>query len=123
MRDASEFGVMERQPSAGRRKLPHTAALDFSHEDYGQHQTLILNAGGGYYPLLAGMDRINVPLGDFVLTGKPVGAMGDGSTRTATTAAAGAARPVRFDIELLKDGTATVPGPWWARSDIEKAGG
>jgi hypothetical protein len=40
---------MERQPSAGRHKLLHTAALDFSHEDYGQYQHLILNAGGGYY--------------------------------------------------------------------------
>ena len=42
-------------------------------------QLLILNAGGGYYMLPAGMDRINVVPGEFVLTGEPVGAMGDGS--------------------------------------------
>ena len=29
--------------------------------------------------LLAGMDRINEVPGEFVLTGEPVGAMGDGS--------------------------------------------
>ena len=59
-------------------------------------QLLILNAGGGYYMLLAGMDRINVVPGEFVLTGEPVGAMGDGSTRMATAAAVGAAQPVLY---------------------------
>ena len=43
--------------------------------------------------LLAGMDRINVVRGEFVLTGEPVGAMSDGSTRMATAAAVGAAKP------------------------------
>jgi murein hydrolase activator len=73
--------------------------------------------------LLAVMDHINVVPGEFVLTGEPVGAMGDGSTRMATAAAVGAAQPVLFDIELRKDGTAIDPGPWWAKSDIEKARG
>jgi murein hydrolase activator len=85
-------------------------------------QLLIINAGGGYYVLLAGMDRINVSPGEFVLTGEPVGAMGDGTTRMATAAAVGAAEPVLY-IELRKDGTAIDPGPWWAKSDIEKARG
>src|SRR5207244_7220395 len=30
------------------------------------------NAGGGYHALLAGMERISVDLGQFVLTGEPV---------------------------------------------------
>ena len=85
-------------------------------------QLLIINAGGGYYLLLAGMDRINVASGQFVLSGEPVGAMGDGATRTAATTAVGAAQPVLY-IELRKDGTAIDPGPWWAKSDIEKARG
>jgi septal ring factor EnvC (AmiA/AmiB activator) len=85
-------------------------------------QLLIINAGGGYYVLLAGMDRINVLPGEFVLTGEPVGAMGDGTTRMATAAAVGAAEPVLY-IELRKDGTAIDPGPWWAKADIEKARG
>src|SRR5215470_15453816 len=45
--------------------------------NYGQ--LLILNAGGGYHVLLAGMERISVDLGQFVLTGEPVAVMGDGS--------------------------------------------
>src|SRR5262249_23312042 len=39
-------------------------------------QLLILNAGGGYHVLLAGMERISVDVGQFVLTGEPVAAMG-----------------------------------------------
>ncbi|MGB8429372.1 MAG: peptidoglycan DD-metalloendopeptidase family protein, partial [Pseudolabrys sp.] len=35
-------------------------------------QLLILNVGGGYHVLLAGMERISVDLGQFVLTGEPV---------------------------------------------------
>ena len=42
-------------------------------------QLLILNAGGGYHVLLAGMERISVDLGQFVLTGEPVAVMGSGS--------------------------------------------
>jgi murein hydrolase activator len=101
---------------------PADGSVVFSgrYRTYGQ--LLIINAGGGYYVLLAGMDRINVSPGEFVLTGEPVGAMGEGSTRMATAAAVGAAEPVLY-IELRKDGTAIDPGPWWAKSDIEKARG
>src|SRR6266849_1876485 len=45
--------------------------------NYGQ--LLILNAGGGYHVLLAGMERISVDLGQFVVTGEPVAVMGGGA--------------------------------------------
>ena len=54
--------------------------------NYGQ--VLILNAGGGYHVVLAGMDRISVNVGQFVLTGEPVAVMGGGSQRFAATASA-----------------------------------
>ena len=38
-------------------------------------QLLIINAGDGYHVLLAGMERIDVQLGQFVLAGEPVAAM------------------------------------------------
>ena len=85
-------------------------------------QLLILNAGGGYYMVLAGMDRINVSVGQFVLAGEPVAVMGDGSGRTAAAAAIGAAQPVLY-IEVRKNETAIDPGPWWSKSNIEKARG
>ena len=101
---------------------PADGAILFSGRYRSYGQLLIINAGGGYYVLLAGMDRINVTPGEFVLSGEPVGVMGDGSVRMAAAAAVGAAQPVLY-IELRKDGTAIDPGPWWAKSDIEKARG
>ena len=41
-------------------------------------QLLILNAGDGYYVVLAGMERISVDVGQFVLAGEPVAVMGGG---------------------------------------------
>jgi murein hydrolase activator len=119
---ATEKGVSLATPAAATVSAPADGAVLFAgaYRSYGQ--LLIIDAGGGYYVLLAGMDRINVQSGEFVLAGEPVGVMGDGSARMATAAAVGAGRPVLY-IELRKDGTAIDPGPWWAKSDIEKARG
>ena len=78
--------------------------------NYGQ--LLILNAGGGYHVLLAGMERISVDLGQFVLTGEPVAVMGD-DARSAVDKAGGASQPVLY-VEFRKDGVPVDPGPWWA---------
>jgi septal ring factor EnvC (AmiA/AmiB activator) len=82
-------------------------------------QLLILNAGGGYHILLAGMERISVDLGQFVLTGEPVAVMGAGSQITAPVAAG--TQPVLY-VEFRKDGTPVDPSPWWA-NDSEKVRG
>ena len=85
-------------------------------------QLLILNAGSGYYIVLAGMERINVDLGQFVLAGEPIAVMGDGSTKTAAAVALGAAQPVLY-VEFRKDGATIDPGPWWARPELQKVRG
>ena len=84
-------------------------------------QLLILNAGGGYHVLLAGMERISVDLGQFVLTGEPVAVMGDGSQASATVAT-GPKEPVLY-VEFRKDGTPIDPSPWWATNEGEKVRG
>jgi septal ring factor EnvC (AmiA/AmiB activator) len=84
-------------------------------------QLLILNAGGGYHVLLAGMERISVDLGQFVLTGEPVAVMG-GGPQSAAAVAIGSSQPVLY-IEFRKDGTPVDPGPWWAVTDNEKVRG
>jgi septal ring factor EnvC (AmiA/AmiB activator) len=84
-------------------------------------QLLILNVGGGYHVLLAGMDRISVDLGQFVLTGEPVAVMGNGS-QIAAVLATGSSQPVLY-VELRKDGTPVDPGPWWASGQGEKVRG
>jgi septal ring factor EnvC (AmiA/AmiB activator) len=84
-------------------------------------QLLILNVGGGYHVLLAGMDRISVDLGQFVLTGEPVAVMGTGS-HIAAILATGSSQPVLY-IEFRKDGVPVDPGPWWAAGEGEKVRG
>jgi septal ring factor EnvC (AmiA/AmiB activator) len=91
-----------------------------SFRNYGQ--LLILNAGSGYHVLLAGMDRISVDLGQFVVTGEPVAVMGGSGAGTAAALADGAGQPVLY-VEFRKDGTPVDPSPWWATRDGEKVRG
>ena len=87
--------------------------------NYGQ--VLILNAGGGYHVVLAGMDRISVNVGQFVLTGEPVAVMGGGS-QTPAASASNVDKPALY-VEFRKDGTPIDPNPWWAASKGEKVRG
>src|ERR1700722_4795256 len=84
-------------------------------------QLLILNAGGGYHVLIAGMERISVNIGQFVLTGEPVAPMGT-TSQVAAILATSASQPVLY-IEFRKDGTPIDPGPWWAANEGEKVRG
>lgn len=85
-------------------------------------QLLIINAGDGYHVLLAGMERIDVQLGQFVLAGEPVAVMASQQLASADAAAVGASEPVLY-IEFRKDGASIDPAPWWAASNVEKVGG
>ena len=82
---------------------------------------LIINGGGGYHVLLAGMERIDVEIGQSVLAGEPVGFMGarpaeNGGESPATD------RPVLY-VEFRRDGTPLDPSPWWAKARDEKVRG
>lgn len=85
-------------------------------------QLLILNTGDGYHVLLAGLDRIDAELGQFVLTGEPVGVMGATQWASASTFGLGSTQPILY-VEFRKDGRAIDPTPWWARTEEEKARG
>lgn len=82
---------------------------------------LILNTGGGYHIVLIGMEKVSVDVGQFVLTGEPVATM-PVSAGGAATAPDIAGRPSLY-VEFRKDGAPIDPGPWWAKSDNEKARG
>lgn len=94
------------------------------YRSYGQ--LLILNVGGGYHVLLAGMERITVDPGQFVLTGEPVATMGSGthvaSAAPGSSSVIGSPQPVLY-IEFRKDGTPIDSTPWWAATANEKVGG
>jgi septal ring factor EnvC (AmiA/AmiB activator) len=83
---------------------------------------LIINAGGGYYLLLAGMDQIHVDVGQFVLAGEPVATMGEGASALPAAGAIESAGPVLY-VEFRKDNGSIDPGPWWAKSQSEKVRG
>jgi septal ring factor EnvC (AmiA/AmiB activator) len=81
-------------------------------------QLLIINAGGGYHVLLAGMSRIDVSLGQFVLAGEPIAVMGNSATPGQGD---DTSRPVLY-IEFRKDGRPIDPDPWWAEASEKVQG-
>lgn len=82
-------------------------------------QLLIINAGGGYHVLLAGLSRIDVEPGQFVLAAEPVGTMGEAPP--SVQRGSEDAKPVLY-VEFRKDGRPIDPGPWWVK-DPEKVQG
>jgi septal ring factor EnvC (AmiA/AmiB activator) len=84
-------------------------------------QLLILNAGGGYHVLIAGMERISVNIGQFVLTGEPIATMGS-TSQVASILSTNASQPVLY-VEFRKDNTPIDSGPWWAANEGEKVRG
>lgn len=117
----------------------------------GYGHLLIINAGNGYHVVLAGMDRLSVEIGQFVLAGEPLGflgpvpvlveaeiakkaggATGEGgqsaSAAPNSTAAPnpasgfGVSRPALY-VEFRKDGSPVDPSPWWSSQLAEKARG
>lgn len=87
-------------------------------------QLLIINAGGGYHILMAGMEKITVDLGQFVLAGEPVAIMGGLARAASRDATPGTAsgQPQLY-VEFRKDGVSIDPAPWWAATDSRKVRG
>lgn len=79
--------------------------------NYGQ--ILILNPGDDYTILLAGLDDIDVDLGQFVLMGEPVGKMGSRTIGRTVTTTAGVSRPTLY-IEIRNQSGPIDPDGWWA---------
>ena len=117
----------------------------------GYGHLLIINAGNGYHVVLAGMDRLSVEIGQFVLAGEPLGflgttpalAQGEAAKKAGGTAGEGGqsaapapnstaapnpgsglgvSRPALY-VEFRKDGSPVDPSPWWSSQLAEKARG
>jgi septal ring factor EnvC (AmiA/AmiB activator) len=71
-------------------------------------KVLILEMGGGYDLVLAGLERIDVRPGDELLAGEPVGAMPRISAGT------------KLYFELRQNGKGVNPAPWM-EVDLRKA--
>ena len=71
-------------------------------------QLLIIDPGGGYHVVIAGMDRIDVAQNQSVLAGEPVATMG-AEMRSGETASV---RPILY-VEFRRDQQSIDPAPWW----------
>lgn len=76
----------------------------------GYGQILIIEHGGGYHTVLAGLDRVLVEVGQWLKAGEPIGRMG-ASGRTEDGTESG--RP-RLYVELRHDGEPVDPAPMLA---------
>lgn len=76
----------------------------------GYGRILIIDHGGGYYSVLAGLDRIEQGVGQWLVAGEPVGVMPQSGSRP------------RLYLELRDNGQSINPLPWLAIHD-EKVNG
>ncbi len=74
---------------------------------------VILNAGQDYTVLLAGLEKVDVRIGQFVMMGEPVGAMGSQTIGRTIATSAGVSRPTLY-IEMRKHNEPVDPTGWWA---------
>jgi septal ring factor EnvC (AmiA/AmiB activator) len=96
-------------PGSAQAVAPGDAEVVFAgpYQKFGQ--VLLLEIAGGYHLLLAGLDRIDVRIGDLVLAGEPVGVLPQGKT-------------ARLYLELRRNGERVDPGPWMS-TGLRKARG
>ncbi|MDX2257412.1 MAG: peptidoglycan DD-metalloendopeptidase family protein [Hyphomicrobiaceae bacterium] len=109
-------GIVYETRHAGHITSPCDGWVVYAGEFRSYGQLLIINAGGGYHVLLAGLSRIDVQPGQFVLSSEPVGIMAEAPQSLVKEP--GAARqqaaqaPVLY-VEFRKDGRPVDPTPWW----------
>ncbi|HWB44379.1 MAG TPA: peptidoglycan DD-metalloendopeptidase family protein [Hyphomicrobiaceae bacterium] len=102
--------VIETRPG-GQVVSPCDGWIVYAGEFRSYGQLLIINAGGGYHILLAGLSQIDVQLGQFVLAGEAVGVMSAAANSPQKPAQDSA--PVLY-VEFRKDQQSIDPEPWWA---------
>ncbi|MBN9317310.1 MAG: peptidoglycan DD-metalloendopeptidase family protein [Devosia sp.] len=88
--------------------------------NYGQ--IVILNAGQDYTLLLAGLAKVDVQLGQFVMMGEPVGTMGSQTIGRTVATSAGVSRPTLY-IEMRKNNEPVDPTGWWAPAAVPTQSG
>ncbi len=111
-------GISLQTRAAARITAPSDGWVVYAGEFRSYGQLLIINTGGGYHVLLAGMSRIDVSLGQFVLAGEPIAVMGNSAT---PSQGGDNSRPVLY-VEFRKDGRPIDPDPWWAEASEKVQG-
>ncbi len=100
-------------------RSPADAEVVFAGPFRSYGQLLILDAGGGYLLLMAGMKQIDVTLGQKLRAGEPLGMMGDTtSPGTALFTGLNESRAVLY-VEIRKNGEPADSSEWWIGSRKE----
>ena len=81
---------------------------------------VILDVGGGYHILLAGMEQVDISLGQEILLGEPIGAMGSRRFASISSQGTGLSQPLLY-IEFWHNDKPIDSSPWWTTS-ISKGG-
>ena len=106
-------GVMIATRAGAQVTTPADGKVEFAGPFRSYGQVVILNPGGGYRLLLAGMDKVTADVGEFLRAGEPVGEMGTGpASVTLFGEVVQNGRPVLY-IEFRNSTEAIDSGPWW----------
>lgn len=108
---ASSKGITIGTRSAAQVVAPFDGRVAYAGKFRGYGQILIIEHGGRYHTLLAGMDRVEAVVGQWLLAGEPVGAM----------VTSPGIRPELY-LELRRTGRPINPLPWLA-TNSEKVQG
>lgn len=100
---ASAKGITISTRSAAQVVAPFDGRIVYAGPFRGYGQILIIEHGGRYHTLLAGLERIDAVVGQWVLAGEPLGVMGG----------TGESKPELY-LELRRTGAPINPLPWLA---------
>jgi septal ring factor EnvC (AmiA/AmiB activator) len=122
---ASKGLVLETRPGA-QIVAPFDGRIAFEGPFRSYGQILIIEHGGGYHTVLAGLDRVDAVVGQWLLAGEPVGSMAPvGAPLYALKSADGgsgdisaAGRPKLY-LELRRNGQPVDPVPWFGTAEIK----
>jgi septal ring factor EnvC (AmiA/AmiB activator) len=101
---------------------PVDGKIEFAGEFRSFGNLLIINAGEGYYVLLAGLGEITISAGESIMAGAPVGTMGAKAALGGTGSRPGVTRPVLY-VEFRRNDKSIDPRPWWAGNSNSKVRG
>jgi septal ring factor EnvC (AmiA/AmiB activator) len=115
--------VLETRPGA-QVVAPFDGRIAFEGPFRSYGQILIIEHGGGYHTVLAGMDRVDAVVGQWLLAGEPLGVMaGPGTNPGLTTGTtSGVTSPTgrpKLYLELRRDGQPVDPVPWFGTAEAK----
>jgi septal ring factor EnvC (AmiA/AmiB activator) len=107
---APSKGIVVLAPAGGRVVAPFDGRIEFAGPFRGYGQILIIEHGDGYHSLLAGLERIDGVVGQWLVSGEPVGIMPTGD------------REAALYLELRYHSQPINPLPWLATRDDKVSG-